>query len=380
MSGEKMKVLMLTPSYDPIIGGTETVVKNLAINLNKIGVKTDVMTFNMDKKWHPIWKWEIKEEGMFKIYRVPAINCLRRNILYILSMFRIHVIPNLSFRRILKSYDILHFHDDVDLTFPLFSLFINKPKIFHCHTIQDTFRFYTKNIVCRHIFKKVAEVYIANSTSTAKFLGKLDIANARIKLLPNGVDINKFKPRNGKIDNLVLFVGRFQERKGLHVLLESLKFLEHPINLVLIGPHSNDKYSKKIFYQIKEINRKSKHRVLYLGPLDLNSLIEYYQKASIFVCPSLIEPFGVVNVEALACGTPVVASNVDGIPDIVENNRNGILVSPNDPFKLAEAIDYLLDNEDVRTKFGRAGRKKVEKEFSWNVIAKKLSKIYTEVI
>ena len=156
-----MKVLMLTPSYDPIIGGTETVVKNLATNLNKIGVHTDVMTFNMDKKWEPRWKWEVKEENGFKVYRIPAFNLFRKIPNPTGFFFKINVIPSPGFRRILKDYDILHFHDGVDLTFPLFSWFVRKPKVFHCHTLQETFNTYKRNIICKTVFRKSSEVYQA---------------------------------------------------------------------------------------------------------------------------------------------------------------------------------------------------------------------------
>lgn len=155
-----MRVLMLTPSYDPIIGGTETVVKNLVINLNKIGVETDVMTFNMDKKWEPRWKWEIRDEDGFKVYRIPAFNPFNKMPNPLGLFFKVNVIPDPSFRKVIKEYDILHFHDDVDLTLPLFSCFSLKPKVFQCHSLQETFNSYRTNVVCRMIFKKSFEQYL----------------------------------------------------------------------------------------------------------------------------------------------------------------------------------------------------------------------------
>lgn len=375
-----MKVLMLTPSYEPIIGGTETLVKNLATHLNKIGVHTDVLTFNMDKKWEPRWKWEIREENGFKVYRIPASNPFKRIPNPMGIFFKMNVIPNPSFRKIVKEYDILHFHDDVDLTFPLFSYFVKKLKVFHCHTIQDTFNSYKKNSFCRYMLIRATNKYISNSKSTMDFSCKLGIEKDKIEILPNGVDIDRFKPDNQRDESLLLFVGRISKRKGIHILLDALNFLDAAVSLVIIGPNSNDQYSREIFTQIEEKNKKGKHDIVYLGSVNLDDLVKWYQKASIFVCPSTIEPFGIVNVEALSCETPVVASNVDGIPDIVEDHKNGILVPPNDPVKLAEAIQYLLDNEDVRIKFGKEGRKKVEREFSWDVIARRLCGIYEEMI
>jgi glycosyltransferase involved in cell wall biosynthesis len=96
--------------------------------------------------------------------------------------------------------------------------------------------------------------------------------------------------------------------------------------------------------------------------------------------PLLSESFGIVNVEAMACGTPVIASDIEGIRDIIESGKSGILVPPDDPIKLAEAIQFLLDNDDIRIKFGAEGRKKVEKEFSWDVIVARLLEIYKEII
>jgi len=375
MSDKTQKVLMLTPSYDPIIGGTETVVKNLAINLNKIGVQADVMTFNMDRKWEPRWKWDVREEDGFKVYRIPAFNPFRKMPNPIGLFFRLNVIPDPSFKKIIKEYDILHFHDDVDLTFPLFSYFVKKPKVFHCHTLQETFNKYKKNIICKRGFRKSSELYLTVSSNTAKLAKELG-AN-EVKILPNGVDINKFGFNSkNREENLVLFVGRFERRKGIHVLLNSLSLLETPVTLVIVGPHSNDKYSKEVISQIKAENKKEKHNITYLGSVNLDDLVKWLQKASIFVCPSLSESFGVVNVEAMSCGTPVIASNIEGIRDIIESGKNGILVAPNNPVKLAEAIQYLLDNEDIRIKFGKEGRKKVEREFSWDVIAERLCGIY----
>ena len=193
MSDKNPKVLMFTPSYDPIIGGTETVVKNLAIHLNKIGVETDVMTFNMDKKWEPRWKWEVIEEEGFKVYRIPAFNPFTRIPNVMGHFFKINVIPNPSFRNIIKGYDILHFHDDVDLTFPLFSYFVKKPKLFSCHTLDATFNNYKKSFL-RYVFQNVADVYISGCKSTAALLTKLGISDYKIRVLYYGVDTDKYIP------------------------------------------------------------------------------------------------------------------------------------------------------------------------------------------
>jgi glycosyltransferase involved in cell wall biosynthesis len=164
-------------------------------------------------------------------------------------------------------------------------------------------------------------------------------------------------------------------------LLKSLNYIKNFIDLKIIGPSDwNLYYYQKILRWIEIENRKGKHNIKYLGHVDQPILIQEYQKASIFVLPSLFEPFGIVLLEAMSCKTPVVATYVGGIPEIVKNGENGILVPRNNPLKLAEAIDYLLENEDVRIKFGEAGRKWVIENFSIEALIKKLCKIYEVVL
>ena len=132
--------------------------------------------------------------------------------------------------------------------------------------------------------------------------------------------------------------------------------------------------------QIEKENNEGKHKVVYLGSVIIDDLVKWLQKASVFACPSMSESFGIVNIEAMSCGTPVIASDIEGIRDIVENGVNGILVPPNNPVKLAEAMQYLIDTKDIRIKFGKEGRKKVEREFSGEAIANRLCRIYEEMI
>ncbi|MEM2741859.1 MAG: glycosyltransferase family 4 protein, partial [Nitrososphaeria archaeon] len=105
-----------------------------------------------------------------------------------------------------------------------------------------------------------------------------------------------------------------------------------------------------------------------------------YQRSSIFVLPSLKEALPMSILESLACGTPVVATTVGGIPEIIRNNENGILVPQNDEKKLAEAIDYLLQNKDVRVRLGQNGRKNIVERFSYRSSIKKLLKIYQKML
>ena len=366
---------MVTPGFHPIKGGTETIVRNLSIELNRTGVHTGVMTFNMERKWNPKWRGKVDEIDGITVFKIPALNWMPIDHSDRITL-GINLIPG-RFTNILKQYDVIHFHE-VDFSFPLFSFFVKKPKIFHLHGINVDY--FKKYHLSRLILRNVANLYISITRQMKKELVWLGIPEDKIGYLPNSVNIQRFHPQEEKKDDMLLFVGRITFGKGLHVLLESLRHLKNPIQLVIVGPmDSNRGYSRGILKSIEKENKKGRHKIMYLGALDTKDIIKYYQTASIFVSPTFREAFGLANLEALSCETPVVTTNVGGTPEVVHHRENGILVPPNDPIELAKAIDYLLDNKDVRIKFGHEGRKTVIDSFSSKVIVEKLCKIYAEI-
>lgn len=350
-------------------------VRNISIGLNRIGVHTDVMTFNMDRKWDPKWKGKTEKIEDITVFRIPALNWLPIEHSPRIT-FGINLIPG-RFTKLLKRYDIIHFHED--LSFPLFSLLVKKPKILHLHGVDVDF--YKRYYLSKFIFKQVADLYISISNRMKKDLKELGIPECRISYLPNGVNPNFFSPSRKKEENLLLFVGRITSGKGLHVLLESLSYLREPIHLVIIGPPDWDlQYHQKILKTVNKENREGKHKITYLGSLDQAEIVKWYQKASVFVLPSFWEAFPVVILEALACATPVIATPVGGVPEVIQSFENGILVPLNNPLKLAEAIQYLLDNKDARIRLGRAGRKLIVKHFSLDVVVSELYNIYKKLV
>jgi glycosyltransferase involved in cell wall biosynthesis len=112
----------------------------------------------------------------------------------------------------------------------------------------------------------------------------------------------------------------------------------------------------------------------------LDDVIQLYSHAAVFVCPSVYEPFGLINLEAMACQTPVVASAVGGILEVVEDGRTGLLVPPASPDDLATAIRRVLDDRDLARSLGRAGRRRVEERFSWASVAEQTERIYAAAI
>jgi len=366
---------MPTPCYYPVKGGTETVVRNLALKLNKTGIHTDVMTFNMTQKWKPKWEGKTEKIDNITVFRIPALNWqpLEHSCRNTLG---INLIPG-RFTNLFKQYDIIHFHE-LDLSFPLFSYFVKKPKIFHLHGLDTDFL--KRYRLSRMLFTKVAHFYIAISKQAQKDLAKLGIAENRIIYLPNGINTELFHPRNEKEDNLILFVGRISFGKGLHVLLKSLQYLRTPVRLVVIGPFWDSIYSQNMKELAQKEKLRGQHKIEFLGALDQENIVEWYQKASILILPSFTEGLPVVVLEALSCETPVIVTPVGGIPDIVKNFENGLFTTPDKPQELAEKIQYLLDNGNLRVKLGREGRKLVLKSFSLDTVTKKLSILYKQML
>lgn len=375
---------MVTPFYHPVIGGTESFIESISHTLNQKGITVDILTLNLrsnstlyNENVTPIWENEVCKVNGINVIKVPSTRGIR-----IFSPLGINFIPGKLLNH-LKNYDILHFHNETDLTLPLFSFPAMKPKILHCHCLDVSYFTYKKYPISLAIFRKIANIYIAVSNPICDLLIRLGIPREKIRIVPNAVNTELFKPSHEiKGKNLLLFVGRIQPKKGLHILLESLEYLRTPVKLAIIGPLSSlhPDYKDKVFALIKEINKKRVHEVAYLGVKKRGKLIKFYQKASVFVCPSLSEPFGIVNLEALSCETPVVASRVGGIPEVVKHGVNGILVQPGNPRQLAQSIQRLLDNENIRQKYGREGRKMVIQHFSQEIVVRQLCHIYGELI
>jgi len=329
----------------------------------------------MNRKWDPKWRGKIEKVDGITVFRIPALNWLPIEHSSRITL-GVNLIPG-RFKNILKRYDVIHFHE-LDFSFPLFSFLVKKPKIFHLHGIDiDLRRYYLSRIILKH----VSDFYISISRQREKDLVELGIAKDKIIYLPNGVNTKLFSPIGKKEDNLLLFVGRITFGKGLHVLLKSLRRLKEPVHLVIIGPADwSHKYYQDMLKLMERENRKGMHEITYLGALDQSDIVKWYQKASIFILPSFGEGFPVVTLEALSCETPVIATPVGGIPEVIRNHENGILIPTNDSISLAKAIQFLLENKEVRTRFGREGRKRIVKNYSLEAAVEKLRRIYEQLI
>lgn len=201
-----------------------------------------------------------------------------------------------------------------------------------------------------------------------------------IKVVHNAVDVKQFSPgKETPQRDMVLYTGRLIAAKGLKFLVEAIPIVlrEHPQCLFLfIGAGNSLPYERRL----KEMN-VPRQNFAFLGYLkDASQLIEYYRTQSVYVAPTLYENLPIRVLEAMACGIPVVASNVCAIPEIIQDGVNGFLISPGSVRELAERISTLLADPRMRRRMGQSARKTVLERFDWNVNAIKISDIYHHIL
>jgi alpha-maltose-1-phosphate synthase len=228
---------------------------------------------------------------------------------------------------------------------------------------------------------------------------------ARIHVIHNGIDPDEYR-RDDRTDVLlshgidplkqtVMFLGRITRQKGITHLIDAAADLDPKAQLVLCaGAPDTPEIGAEVREKVAGLQR-SRGGVFWIEEmLPRSDVVQLLSHATVFVCPSVYEPFGLINVEAMACGLPVVASAVGGIPEIVVEGETGYLVpfesggdvfgSPRDPVRfasdLAHRVNRLLASPALATSFGEAGRRRVLEHFSWQAIAARTASLYTSLV
>ncbi|HEX6588758.1 MAG TPA: glycogen synthase [Longimicrobiales bacterium] len=232
------------------------------------------------------------------------------------------------------------------------------------------------------------------------------VDSARVHVIHNGVDTVAYRPVRAPSEvaalgidpdaPTVVYLGRITRQKGLPHLLDAAAHLPAGTQLVLCaGSPDTPEVGAEVAARVAALQQEGRLRVVWLRDmLPRETAVRVLSHATVFVCPSIYEPFGLVNVEAMACGVPVVASAVGGIPEIIVDGETGWLVpfragddafgSPAEPARfardLAERIVTLLGDPVTAARMGAAARARVEAEFSWPAIARETATLYRAVV
>ncbi|MGW6920318.1 glycogen synthase [Streptomyces sp. NPDC054950] len=219
------------------------------------------------------------------------------------------------------------------------------------------------------------------------------LAPDRVHVVHNGIDTALYRPDHGT-DALarigldpdrpfVLFVGRITRQKGVPHLLRAVRDIDPAAQVVLCAGAPDtpeiDQEFRDLFAGLSRA-RDGVHWIPKMLPRP--EVIQLLTHAAVFVCPSVYEPLGIVNLEAMACGTPVVASRVGGIPEVVEDGVTGTLVEVDDEFEagLARALDEVLGDPEAGRRMGEAGRVRAVGEFGWDAVARRTVGLYEEIV
>lgn len=216
------------------------------------------------------------------------------------------------------------------------------------------------------------------------------VSPGQVSVVPLGVDLNQFQPRDQvaarielgrpKEEKLLLAVGRIEPLKGFDILIRALAEMTHTeqVTLVVIG---GDEQAASEFSRLRSVADEVGvfDRVEFPGAIHHERLADYYNAADVVVIPSFYESFGLVALEAMASGVPVVASRVGGLTSTVADGRSGYLVPWRCPEPFAEKIDLLLSNDELRRALGVSGVESVQR-YSWQKVASTLLSIYEDIL
>lgn len=364
---------MMTSEFPPDLGGISTYVYNLSKKMIERGHNITVITRGTYKKTYH------EEVDGISVYRVRFIPSYP-------SPFKLHgLFVNKLFKSIESNFDLVHVHG---MNLPVIHTLL--PVIFTSHgTVKKdldnmpmkSFHFFVVKLFRKQLVdieKDIiisADIITAVSDSCANELKKDHTINNEILVVNNGVDTNLFIPtKNKKKEKYILYTGRLETRKGLIDFVESAKYVcqEHAnIKFILTGKGTIKQYLEQ---KINELGLKN--NFYFAGFVDISKLIEYYQNSVIYVLPSYYEGLPTTLLEAMSCGIPSIATNVEGSSEVIIDGENGLLVPPRDPIKLAEAIIRLLDDEMLRNRFKQNSRKYIENTYDWKIVANGINKVY----
>jgi glycogen synthase len=233
--------------------------------------------------------------------------------------------------------------------------------------------------------ERADRVIAVSAQMRADILAHFRVAPERVVVIHNGVDARAFArtdrrealARHGVREPYVLFVGRISEQKGIFHLLEAARALPPEVQLVLCAS-SPDTPELSARLEAAVAGRPQVRWINAMLPVE--EVVQLYTHAGLFVCPSIYEPFGLINLEAMACGVPVVASRVGGIPEVIVDGETGWLVEPGDVAALGQALRAALADPARARRMGEAGRRRVEAHFAWDRIAERTLEVYGHAI
>ncbi len=393
-------VCFVSPEYWPLSGGTGAYVYYLSNELMKNGYKIYVVT-GSDQTL------DLKVNEQLKVFflKIPKIPVIKSFMLAASSYRKLNSV------REKVNVDITH--ANLPLT-PNFAVPSNFGKTLVC-TVHSTWKGeaqairgepYSRlnasekfmvsfnwflRIFEEKMLERATKIIAVSHFTKGELLNYYKVPEEKIRVIHNGVDVNKFKPTENKRkikeelglnpdDLAIVSVGRLYARKGLFTLIESMPAVVKRFNkakFIISGKGQSDEMRKLINYADK---LGVKDSIIFTGYYPDKKLPKLYQAADMFAFSTFYEhhPFAVL--EALSTGLPVVTTNVGGIPETIESGKNGFLVEPFNPKQFADRILYLLEHPTEASEMGALARKTILERFDWRIVVKDALKVYDEAL
>jgi glycosyltransferase involved in cell wall biosynthesis len=378
-----MRVLFLNYEYPPLGGGAANATSYILREFSKIpGLEVDLVTSAHDNQYH------LETLGQnIRIHKLPIGN--KEKNLHFQSQKDLLAYSWRAYwfsRRLISKnrYGLSHSFFSVPCGF-LSMLFKIQYKIPYIVSLRGadvpgyTERFSRIYDLLRPLIKMIwkrSDFVVSNSGGLKELALKTD-PRQKIEIVYNGVDVENFHPNPGlrSQDKFIITPGasRVTSRKGLNYLIEAVNRLakKHPnISLKIMGDGSDKNNLEKLSQDLG-----IKDKVEFLGRIPKEETASYYQEASVFVLPSLNEGMSNALLEALSSGLPIIATDTGGTKELVSEGENGFIIKMKDAQDIAEKIEKLIIDPELRTKMGQKSRKKAE-ELSWKKVADKYLELY----
>lgn len=374
-----MKILQTPVRFYPFTGGVENYVYYLSRELVNSGNQVKVVCAN-----EPDIESKQRVEGI-EVERLP----------YMGKIANTNITTGLPGALSDGDYDIIHTHIPTPWSADWSAFYSNskkKPLVVTYHNdiigqgLASLVAHIYNSVGLNYVLKTAAKIiitqpgYLQSSSHLAKYQDKIEV-------IPNGVDVEKFQPiqASDNEDKSTIFflsvLDEFHKYKGLDYLLEALKIVKNnvpDVKLIVGG-----KGVLLDHHQEMAASLGLKDNVEFAGFIPDEEIADYYSQASVFVLPSissLQEGFGIVALEALACQTPVVTTDIVGVAHDLKQIKGGIVIPPRDTHKLADAITQILSDAEMQKEMGQRGRKLVEEKYTWKGVASSMEKVYKEIL
>jgi alpha-maltose-1-phosphate synthase len=399
-----MRVALLSREYPPeVYGGAGVHVEYLARELAHL-VDLEVHCFGAERPPGP--------PGSPRVVAHPTWDALAGDARHLGALRT--VATDLSIAAAVEGNDLVHSHTwYANLAGHLAKLLYGVPHLVSVHSLEPLRPWKVEQLgggyhlsrFCERTALEAADRVIAVSAGmAADIIGVYPTVDAgRVRVIRNGIDTNQYRPDHGTevleaygVDPArpsVIFVGRITRQKGVPHLLDAALAIDPAAQLVLCaGAPDTPELGREVADKVARIRQERGGIIWIEKMLERREVVQLLTQATVFVCPSVYEPLGIVNLEAMACETAVVATDTGGIPEVVADGETGLLVpfdsdgagGARDPIRfaadIAERVNRLLADPGLAGRMGQAGRRRAVEEFSWTTIAAETAALYAELL